>query len=84
MSCFVYLSNASKANHLFRRQRVFLASIFHDYNRPLAKVKNSPPSVPPYKGGKQEKLGSLPLVRGGLGRGLSIFARGLIFQDYRR
>ncbi len=28
-----------------------------------------PPLIPPYKGGKQEKSGSLPLQRGGLGRG---------------
>ncbi|YAG07315.1 hypothetical protein NSTC731_03627 [Nostoc sp. DSM 114167] len=28
-----------------------------------------PPLVPPYKGGKQEKSGSLPFLRGGLGWG---------------
>ncbi len=27
------------------------------------------PLVPPYKGGKQEKSGSLPFIRGGLGWG---------------
>ena len=44
----------------------------------LQKSKTHPPQSPRGFGGKQEKLGSLPLVRGGLGRGLSIFARGLI------
>ncbi len=28
-----------------------------------------PPLVPPLQGGKQEKSGSLPFTRGGLGRG---------------
>ncbi len=32
-----------------------------------------PPLVPPCKGGKQEKYGSLPFTRGGLGRGKKIF-----------
>ena len=47
----------------------------------LQKSKTHPPQSPRGFGGKQEKLGSLPLLRGGLGRGLSIFARGLVLLE---
>ncbi len=43
--------------------------------RPLTKVNTKPLSVLPKQGGKQDKSGSLPLVRGELRWGFNIFAR---------
>jgi len=42
-------------------------------NRPLAKVKNSPPWVPPSFGGKPEKLGSRTATSGRVGEGSGAF-----------
>src|SRR4028119_56827 len=55
----------------------------------LQKSKTHPPGSPLVKGGSKKNYAPSPRLRGGLGRGFSIFARGLLFnlglthQDHR-
>ena len=43
------------------------------HNRPLAKVKNSPPSVPPRLRGEARKIRLPPLSKGRVGEGSGAF-----------
>jgi hypothetical protein len=52
---------------------VFLASIFHDYNRPLALIQKLTPLSPPLQRGEARKIRLPPRTRGEGWGGVSAF-----------